>query len=138
VGTSSLPSGSRESDNGSRKCRAVVRVVSPKVHIFVTARGADVAGGLVGVVVRTGGDAAAYEVGGLDDAGFDDDDEAVDEAARRMSFARRSSFTCLRSVRRSSCSVVVSPLRVPGSTSACFTRWRNDSVPTPSWRVLAA
>jgi len=33
---------------------------------------------LVRVVVRIGGDAAAYEVGGLDDAGFDDD-EAVDE-----------------------------------------------------------
>jgi hypothetical protein len=34
--------------------------------------------GLVGAVVRFGGEAASYEVGGLYDAGFDDD-ETVDE-----------------------------------------------------------
>lgn len=52
-----------------------------------------------------------------------------------MSLARRSSFTSLRSSLRSSCSTVVSPGCRPASTSACFTHWRRDSMPTPSWRA---
>ena len=44
----------------------------------VTARDADLGAGCSGLSAGSGGQAASYEVGGLDDAGFDDD-EAVDE-----------------------------------------------------------
>ena len=53
-------------------------------------------------------------------------------AAWRMSLARRSSLTSYRSSTSSSCSLVVTPARMPPSTSACLTQVRSDSVPTPS------
>jgi hypothetical protein len=49
-----------------------------------------------------------------------------------MSLARRSSLTSFRSSTSSSCSLVVTPARMPPSTSACLTQVRSDSVPTPS------
>ena len=53
-------------------------------------------------------------------------------AACKMSLARRSSLTSLRSSTNSMCSSLVVPDRDPASRSACLTQVRNDSMPTPS------
>ena len=56
-------------------------------------------------------------------------------AAWRMSLERRSSKFSLRRRLGSACSSLVSPGRLPASTSARFTQARRDSSPMPSWRA---
>jgi hypothetical protein len=60
------------------------------------------------------------------------------EAALRISLARRSSRTSARSLRSSADSSLVTPGRVPPSTSACRTHLRSVSaLPIPSLPATA-